>query len=363
MAGERGQPLQHHPDVHQPWSQWSEDQVLHLVIPYSNPWRWRTRRELFNDCYRHFKNSPNVIPHRAEVAFGDRPFEVTGDDHNDLQLRTTDEMWLKENSINLAVSKLPVDWKYAGYVDADFHFTRHDWALEAVHLLQHYDFVQLFSTYADITGETATSWQGHRPYRLNSSFAWNYQHPEQFKAAQLARSKADPGYYVKPLASKQFPFGFWPGAPGGAWAWRRPAFEAVGGLLDTCILGSGDYHMAAALAKLPDTHVEMKLALPGYIRAIQEWRDRAGQLHANIGCVDNFAVHSWHGNKVSRGYGGRVDVLRNFQFDPYRDIQRDWQGLWKWDGRKPQMRDAARRFFLDRNEDEATLRDAKGPLV
>lgn len=301
------------------------------------------------------------------MAFGDRPFEVTGDDPHDMQLRTTDEMWLKENSINLAVARLPVDWKYAGYVDGDFHFTRHDWALEAVHLLQHYDFVQLFSTYADITGETATSWQGHRPYRLNSTFAWNYQHPEEFKQTQLARGgKHDPGYYVKPLAamaSKQFPFGFWPGAPGGAWAWRRSAFETVGGMLDTCILGSGDYHMAAALAMLPDKHVEMKLALPGYIRAIQEWRDRASRLHANIGCVDNFAVHAWHGNKVSRGYGSRVDILRNFQFDPYRDIQRNWQGLWKWDGRKPRMRDAARRFFLDRNEDEATLRDAKGPLV
>jgi hypothetical protein len=351
-----------HPDIHLPWSQWSEDQTLHLAIPYSNPWRWRTRRELFNDCYRHFKSSPNVIPYRVEVAFGDRPFEVTGDDPNDRQYRTTDEMWLKENSINLAVSRLPVDWKYAGYVDGDFHFTRHDWALEAIHLLQHYDFVQLFSTYADITGETATSWQGARPYRLNSTFAWNYQHGAQFLETQLGKKASDPGYF-KMAASKQFPFGFWPGAPGGAWAWRRSAFETVGGMLDTCVLGSGDYHMAAGLAMLPDTHAEMKLALPGYIRAIQEWRDRAAQLHANIGCVDNFAVHNWHGNKVSRGYGGRVDILRNFQFDPYRDIQRDWQGLWKWDGRKPQMRDAARRFFLDRNEDESTLRDSKRPLV
>lgn len=351
-----------HPDIHLPWSRWSEDQTLHLIVPYSNPFRWRTRRELLNDCYRHFRNAANVIPHRVEVAFGDRPFEVTGDDPNDLQLRTSDEMWLKEASINLAVSRLPADWKYAGYADGDFHFTRHDWALEAIHLLQHYDFVQLFSTYADLTGETATSWQGHRPYRVNSAFAWNYQHGKQFLQAQLGKRAADPGYFKVQL-SKEFPFGFWPGAPGGAWAWRRSAFETVGGLLDTCVLGSGDYHMAAALAKLADAHAEMRLQLPGYIRAIQEWRDRAARLDANIGCVDNFAVHFWHGNKISRGYGDRVDILRGFQFDPYRDIQRDWQGLWKWDGRKPKMRDAARRFFLDRDEDEATLRDAKRPLV
>ena len=355
-----------HPDIHSPWSQWSEDQVLHLIIPYSNPWRWCTRRELFNDCYRHFKNSPNVVPYRVEVAFGDRPFEVTGDDPNDLQLRTTDELWIKENCINLVPPRrFPVGWQYGGYVDGDFHFTRYDWALEAVHLLQHYDFVQLFSTYADITGETATSWRGHRPYRLNSTFAWNYLHQEEFRTDQLRRKgpSGDPGYYVKMQPSKEFPFGFWPGAPGGAWAWRRSAFDTVGGLLDTCILGSGDYHMAAGLAMLTDTHAEMKLPLAGYLRAISEWRDRAAQLHGNIGCVDNFAVHNWHGNKLSRGYGDRIDILRNFGFDPYRDIQRDWQGLWKWDGRKPKMRDAARKFFIYRDEDEATLRDAKGPIV
>lgn len=361
-----------HPDVHAPWSQWSEDQILHLVISYSNPWRWRTRRELFNDCVRHFRAAANVRVHVVEVAFGNRPHEVSGP--GDLQLRTSDEMWLKENSINLAIARLlPNDWQYAGYVDGDFHFTRHDWALEAIHLLQHYDFVQLFSTYADLTGETATSWAGQRPYRLNSSFAWNYSHPKDFAAARqridgpgAAFSMTD-GYYPPPIdgaaRSKAFPFGFWPGAPGGAWAWRRSAFETVGGMLDTCILGSGDYHMAVGLAQMPDMHAEMKLNLPGYLRSITEWQDRAGQLHANIGCVDNFAVHHWHGNKVSRGYGDRIGILRDFQFDPFRDIQRDWQGLWKWDGRKPRMRDAARRFFLDRNEDESTLRDAKGPLV
>jgi hypothetical protein len=357
--------LLHHPDVHFPWQQWSEDQTLHLVVSYSNPWRWRTRRELLNDCIRHFRAAANVRVHLVEVAFGNRPHEVT--EATDLQLRTADEMWLKENTINLAIARcLPVDWQYAGYVDGDFHFTRHDWALEAIHLLQHYDFVQLFSTYADLTGETATSWNGHRPYRLNSSFAWNYSHPKQFlESRKHVEGLPAEGYYPPGahVPSTHFPFGFWPGAPGGAWAWRRSAFDTVGGLLDTCILGSGDYHMAVGLAKVPDMHVEMKLGLPGYMRAIREWQERAAQLHANIGCVDNFAVHHWHGNKISRGYGDRVGILRDFRFDPYRDIQRDWQGLWKWDGRKPRMRDAARRFFLDRNEDESVLRDAKGPLV
>lgn len=352
----------HHPDIHLPWSQWSEDQTLHVIVPYSNPWRWRSRRELLNDCIRHLRQSPNVDLHVVEVAFGDRPFEVSCEP-GDIQLRTTDEIWVKENSINLAVGRLAPGWKYAAYVDGDFHFTRHDWALEAIHLLQHYEFVQLFSTYADLTGETATSWQGHRPYRLNSSFAWNYLHQKEFLQAQMERAGKDPGYFKAKMRGEKFPFGFWPGAPGGAWAWRHSAFDTVGGLLDTCVLGSGDYHMAVGLAKLPDNHVEMMLGIPGYIRAIKEWQQHAAKLTANIGCVDNFAVHHWHGNKGSRGYGDRPSILKDHAFDPYRDVQRDWQGLWKWSGDKPRLRDAARRFFLSRNEDNPHLLDAKGPLI
>jgi len=64
----------------------------------------------------------------------------------DLQLRTSDEMWHKENLLNLVVQRFPADWKYGAYLDGDFHMTRPDWALEAIHQLQHYDFAQLFSS-------------------------------------------------------------------------------------------------------------------------------------------------------------------------------------------------------------------------
>jgi hypothetical protein len=77
----------------------------------------------------------------------------------DLQLRTDSSLWIKECAINEGVRRFPPDWQYGGYVDGDFHFTRHDWALEAIHTLQHHSFVQLFSTYTDLTGETATSYR------------------------------------------------------------------------------------------------------------------------------------------------------------------------------------------------------------
>jgi hypothetical protein len=92
-----------HPNVHLPWSQWSEDQTLYLIVPYSNPFRWKTRRRLFNDTLRHLMACPNVVPVPVELAYGDRPFEVTEADFpNVLQLRTECELWHKENLINVA---------------------------------------------------------------------------------------------------------------------------------------------------------------------------------------------------------------------------------------------------------------------
>ncbi len=54
-------PVEHprqHPDQHQPWADWSEEQTLHVAVCYSNPFRWRTRRELANDCIRHLRTRP-----------------------------------------------------------------------------------------------------------------------------------------------------------------------------------------------------------------------------------------------------------------------------------------------------------------
>jgi len=91
-------PVEHfrnHPDIHQPWSEWSEDERIHIVGVYNNPFRWRKRRELFNDWRRHMMNSPNVELYVVELAYGNRPHEVTDPNQhaNDIQLRTDCEMW------------------------------------------------------------------------------------------------------------------------------------------------------------------------------------------------------------------------------------------------------------------------------
>jgi hypothetical protein len=286
-----------------------------------------------------------------------------------LQLRTECELWHKENLINVAhAHAVPFAAKYAGYCDADFHFTRYDWALEAIHMLQHYHFVQNFSTYADLTPAGSTSDVGLRPYRSNSGFAWNYLHQKAFleNKRKAERQRQDPYYGLPiPKITGVFPFGYAPGAPGGSWSWNCSSFDAVGGLLDTCILGSADWHMAFGLIGAMSSRLETERTGLAYNKSIRDWQARASSLKfhygkAPIGCVDNFAVHFFHGSHKSRGYGDRWQILVRQDFDPGSDMHRDRQGVWRWTGIKPALRDEVRQYFVSRSEDDTA---APSPLI
>lgn len=347
-----------HPDAHIAASRWSEDQTLHVAACYSNPFRWRTRRELANDFRRHMSLLPNVRLHMIELAYGDRPFEVTSSEcSDDIQVRTRSELFHKENLLNLAVQCFPDDWRYGAVVDADFHFARHDLALETIHQLQHYDWVQMFSSYVNVTGETEPG-RGHIPIRQpNFGFAYGYisqgcRLPDGYNGGWSEPARDAYGDWGKgPLK--------WIGAPGGAWAFRRSAFDAVGGLLDRCILGSGDWFMAFGLAgQISRVDVERRLGKridryrPEYLTYILAWQERARDaIKGNIGFVDAHAVHHFHGPMARRGYGSRDDILIDNDFSPAHDVSQDWQGVLQLTASKPKLRDAIRLYFVSRSED------------
>ena len=367
-----------HPDVHQPWAEWSEDQTLHLVLVYNNPYRWKSRRQSANDAIRHFLKSPNVIVYLVELAHDQRPLEVAAEHHGVKNLVTIPlhgdcELWQKENLINIGVRAFPFGHRYGGYWDADFTCTRHDWALEAIQMLQHFQFVQLFNTYVDLTPETSTSDNGHRPYRMNTSFAWNYNHQDEFLERRKGWKKGAIGedtYYLPLPEGPEFPFGLPPGATGGGWAWRRQAFTTVGGWPERCPLGSGDWHAAFGLTGQFGLNVgnEKAHCTPEYIQYIQNWIDNAQRLNSHpgkgvLGCVDNFAVHHFHGSKLNRAYGERWQILQRNKFNPFVDLVPDWQGILRWAGNKPALRDQVRRYFLDRNEDSTEMSERERPMI
>jgi len=344
-----------HPNVHEAWRPWSQTERLHVVAVYSNPLRWRTRREHMHDFREHMATSRNVALHVVELAYGDRPFEVT-DACNplDIQLRTSCELWHKENLTNIAVSRFPADWRYGAQVDSDFHFTRPDWALETIHQLQHHTWAQLFSSYSALSAQ-------HVPVRVLPSFAWSYLHYRPGTNWKSRASAAPPSIGARLAVSGGTPSprsASWPdnpGATGGAWAFTRQGFETVGGFLDCCILGSADWHMAFGLAREPDNSIEMRQCGPAYVSAIRRWQDRARRIGGNIGCVENHAVHYFHGSYKLRGYGDRWQVLRDNAYDPQTDVQKDYQGVLVLSGNKSRLRDDIRAYMRSRDEDATEL--------
>jgi len=220
---------------------------------------------------------------------------------------------------------------------------------------------------SDLTGETATSYLGHRPYRMSTSFAWNHAHQSEFVSSRQARRGGIDTYYAPLQPTQTFPFGHPPGATGGAWSWRRDAFDTVGGMLDTCVLGSADWHMAFGLVRAINVASEMKRCTGPYVETVLNWQARAAKLNAiegrsPIGCIDNFATHAFHGSKTLRAYGERWALLQKWDFNPATDIARDYQGLWRWTGNKPGLRDDVARYFVERSEDGPLLL-GEAPLV
>ncbi len=298
-----------------------------MITTIFNPQRYLSRYKHWLAFEKHVTDS-GAVPYTVEIALRDRHHQVTKPDNpQHVQLRVESELWYKENASNVGLSWLPEDWEYVAFVDADFLFTRPDWATETVHQLQHFDAVQMFSGLTYLTAD-------QRTHNKMDGFAYLHWH----QGPALPREYGHRG------------------AVGGAWAFRRSALEKLGGLLDVCILGSGDWHMAFALAMRDDVHPEMKFdSIPQYVKAIQDWREKARDLRGNVGYVQGHAIHHWHGPLAKRGYATRWRILTDNHFDPYLDLGRDWQGLLSLTKHKPQLRDDIRRYFESRNEDSIDL--------
>lgn len=312
-------------------------QGLYVVTAVFNPRRFESRARL----YRHF--AKYVVDSGArlitvELAFGDRPFELTESNNRDhVQLRTGAELWHKERLLNLGIQRIIQNdpaARYIAWVDADVTFARPDWAAETVHALQHHCVVQMFGNAVHLGPHHEVLW--HCP----SAF----------------RRFHDKGYHRRP----PLPWQYWGGGhPGLAWAARRQTLDQLGGLIDFCVAGSGDTHMANALMGQPrggvfnnDENRTLKGFSPAFVAAVERWGGRCEQhVRGDVGYLPGSCLHHWHGKTEQRGYLKRWDIVRYHQFDPALDLVADASGLWRWSGRNPRLAEDIRRSLSTRNED------------
>jgi hypothetical protein len=315
---------------------------LYVVAVVFNPARYRTRYRMFKEFEAYVEQSGAIL-YTVEIAFGERGFVCTQKDNpRHLQLRTHCEIWLKENALNLGVARLPEDWKYVAFVDADVSFARPDWVRETVEQLQHNKVVQMFSKSLDLGPD-------HVPFNGTGSYGFAYCYRNNVPRAHPGKLPAGYGH----------PDGqYW--HPGYAWAYTRKAYEDLGGLIDWAIIGAADYHMAQAL--LGDVESSIPKPKGGksidslYVEQCLDWQTLADRhIQGHLGYVEGSLIHHFHGAKVNRRYRERWDVLFSTDYKQRRDLRRDRQGLWSLTKENPALKRALQDYFNQRNEDDISV--------
>ena len=300
----------------------TNEAILYVITVVSNPARFTKRYKLFNEFCERMKNEKNVKLISVELQQGSRPFET----NSTIKVRSNDEIWFKENLINLAVRYLPSNWEYMAWIDADIEFQNKNWVRETIEQLQTYKILQLFSHAIDLGSKGET-------LQVHIGFCYQYVNGETWK---------EPKYG-----------GTW--HPGYAWAIRRKTYDQIGGLMEFPILGSADHHMSLAFIGLVNRYLNSKLN-SNYKLLCKIFQERCDHfVEKNIGFVHGTILHNFHGNKADRKYQDRWAILINNDFDPLRDIIKNSRGLWQLEGTKIKLRDEIIMYFRQRNEDSVDM--------
>ena len=296
--------------------------VLYVIAVVSNPARFDKRYQLFKEFCNRMEKEKQVKLIRVELQQGHRPF-IT---NSEIRLKTDHEIWYKENLINIGVSKLPKNWKYMAWIDTDVEFQNKKWVQETIDQLQTYKVVQLFSHCVDMGIRTEAM-------HVHIGFMYQYCNGETWK---------EPRYG-----------GTW--HPGYAWAIRREAYDAIGGIMDFAILGSADTHTALSLIGLVSKSLNRDLH-ENYKKLWYVFQDRCEKfIKRSVGYVPGTILHHFHGDKVNRQYQDRWKILINNQYDPLVDVIKDSEGLWRLEGSKIKLRDDIIMYFRQRNEDSNVM--------
>lgn len=326
---------------------------FHVITMVSNPVRYKSRYRLYRKFAKQMEHA-RVNFWTVEVQTGDRPFAVTDAcNPRHIQLRHWDEFWIKENALNIGISKLPNDYEIVAWIDADVEFVQkdwgcadihedvfhedHDWVTETAHALQIYKVVQMFETAINLGPDNQVIGQPQKSFM--SEYLRN--------GARFHEKRKDAGRYYSETH------------PGFAWAARREAIDEMGGLLDRSILGAGDRAMALCLVGRGELsiHPDAHGAYKDYIMQYQEYCEKS--IRRDVGFVKGTILHGFHGKFRDRGYWSRWKCLVDNNFQPFHDLKPNSYGIYQLhDDHSPRflrLRDDIRHYFRQRNEDSIDL--------
>jgi hypothetical protein len=269
------------------------------------------------------ENEENIILYLVELAYGNQHFYLTEKGNpRHLQLRGKTPIWHKENMINIGVKKLlPKNWKAVAWIDADIELENPSWASDTLKVLNgSRDIVQLFSHALDLNKEEET---------MSIFPSFGYQYTKKAKYGRSGLNMWHPGY---------------------AWACTRKAYEKMGGLYETSILGAGDHNMSFSLIRNSQKSLNQSVT-DDYKNSVKSFEKRVRLLR--LGYVPGIIRHYFHGSKKNRKYGERWQILVQHAYEPSKHITKNSDGLLiPTDECPKQMLNEIYEYFSERNEDE-----------
>ena len=310
---------------------------LHVFSVYDNPQRWRSRLQNF----QRFETGVLAAGARlttVELRQGIYPYDLPDRAGvTRVRLPARDILWHKENAMDIASAHTP-GWEYAVCMDGDILMVDPHWVADTLAALQMFPVAQVSSELVFL---------GPRGQHISKSSSVMSLFETMRRQGKVPRCK--PHYGCEPVTLEGH------GYPGAAWAYTRAAWDALGGLMDKCIVGAADHHMAAGLLSLQQAGEPGDLT-PAYADYLQQWKDNAiSQLQRDVGLVPGLAIHYWHGPYANRGYETRWKILRDNGYNPSRDVVYDGNGVLQFSGNNPQLRLETREYFLGRDEDTVDL--------
>ena len=296
-----------------------KSQPLYVVLPYFNFCGFKRRRDLFVQFVNEIASVSGI---RVVISEAESPTPLPRGlpVWRHMTFKTPSRIWIKENLVNLAVNRLPNSWKYMSWIDADLTFLNQNWVRDTIHELQTADVVQLWRSAVNLgaRGETL---------KVDTSFAY------MFISSGTPWVPTDK-------------YGFW--HSGYAWACTRKAYDQMGGLIDWAILGSGDRHMAMALAGLADKSCPGNIH-PNYKVLLDDFQKKMKNFKTSY--VDGTIVHHWHGSFANRRYKERWEILTKNQFDPFVDIGMEADGTVRLTKDGKRFEALLDEYFIGRKED------------
>lgn len=312
------------------------DSILHIILVISNPCNYKRRIQLAKDFINRIKKESNVKLYIVELTFGNQEYQLTESTNpKHLQLNTnTDPLWHKENLINLGIQNLlPDNWKAVAWIDADIEFDNPHWVSDTLKLLNKYDVVQLFNIALDLD-------QHQDPQFVHFGFCYQYF---QIKERTTNFNININNNQTLELLCRHH--------TGFAWAITKDAYEAMNGLYEFSIIGSGDFNFCLALIN--------KAIYSLNNNSPQHYKDSIIEYQLNIKRNITFAYtpgiikHFYHGEKINRKYHNRWTILAKNKYDPFKFITKDNFGLLIPTKKCPkQLLIDIKNYFIERNEDE-----------